>query len=596
MELPFDDSRRLPGPNLYFSAPGVVLELVGMPATEALLGGWRARVARAFVALGWPAGAVVARIHRTGASLALEAPLDQLFTATEVNEWALAATVAGDDPDRRQTLEAAMLAYVLGEAKDEAAVIAPVIEEAAAFARLSRLAADEAHPGLAPLVAIARSRHLQWFVDDDTFTLGAGGGARTYPLSALPGAESVAWHRLTRVPTALVTGSNGKTTTTRLIAACARAGGRKVGYNCTDGVTVDGTEVVRGDYSGPAGARLVLRDARTEVAVLETARGGLLRRGLAVPDADVAVVTNVSADHFGEYGIHDLDALADVKLIVARALAPDGLLVVNADDERLAAKALDLGAAPRAPRLGWFALDADHPLLARHRAAGGATAGVRDGDLVVTAGGREHELAPLSAMPLAVGGHATFNIANLAAAALAALALGVPIRMIAQTFASFGANPADNAGRMMRYARGGAEVLVDYAHNAEGLAGLLDVARRLCGTGRLVLLLGHAGNRRDEDFEALAEVAARYAPARIVVKENEAQLRGRAPGEVPRLLVAALKRAGVPDLAIEVAPTEVDGARAALAAARPGDVVVLPLHGVAARQAIVGELSAPEVA
>ena len=155
------------------------------------------------------------------------------------------------------------------------------------------------------------------------------------------------------------------------IAACTAASGRKTGFSCTDGVFVGGHAIGTGDYSGPAGARRVLRDTRVEAAVLETARGGILRRGLAVARADVAVITSIAADHFGEYGIHDLDALTEVKLAVARALGANGLLVVNADDAQLARK------APEADKtLGWFARDADHPLLTAQRLSGGRAAGV----------------------------------------------------------------------------------------------------------------------------------------------------------------------------------------------------------------------------
>ena len=159
------------------------------------------------------------------------------------------------------------------------------------------------------------------------------------PLGSLPFVADVPWSDLHDVPTALVTGSNGKTTTVRLIAACLRAAGHRPGYSCTDGLFIAGETVDSGDYSGPVGARTVLRERRVDAAVLETARGGILRRGLAVSRAKAAVVTNVSADHLGEYGIDDVGALADVKLTVASVVGATGLLVLNADDAMLRAKA-----------------------------------------------------------------------------------------------------------------------------------------------------------------------------------------------------------------------------------------------------------------
>ena len=178
------------------------------------------------------------------------------------------------------------------------------------------------------------------------------------------------WDAVHDVPTALVTGSNGKTTTVRLLAACAAAHGWPAAYCCTDGVFLGTATLASGDYSGPVGARLVMRARGARCAVVETARGGILRRGIALSHAHVALVTNVSADHFGEYGIDDLPGLADVKLSVAGVLRPAGLLVLNADDAQLLAKAPGLAARfGRAPRLGWFAADADAGPLQAHRAA-----------------------------------------------------------------------------------------------------------------------------------------------------------------------------------------------------------------------------------
>jgi UDP-N-acetylmuramyl tripeptide synthase len=534
------------------------------PAT---LVAWLARVAEARAALRWPDAPARAVAHAAGASLALAAPVDQLFSATEVNEWALAASIAERDPSRTAALVAALAAEQPEEPEP------PVLDTAGALLRLRRRAAREANPRLRDLIAGASSRGLPWLLDDDALTLGAGMGGRSWPLAELPGSEAVDWASLRSIPTALVTGTNGKTTVVRLLAACAQAVGWTTGYCCTDGVFVAGQALGTGDYSGPAGARRVLRDARSEAAVLETARGGILRRGLAVARADVAVVTSIAADHFGEYGVHDLEALVDVKLAVARALDAKGLLVVNADDALLARRAPGSGKP-----LGWFAQDAGLPLLAVHRAAGGATAGVRAGRLVLSRAGAEHDLGAIAAMPLAAGGHSHFNVANLATAALAAAGLGIAPATIAAVFGSFGANPEDNAGRLMRYELGGLNLIVDFAHNPAALAGLADFAQRLRGSGRLALLLGQAGNREDADIDRLAAVAAAARPDLVVVKELGGYLRGRGSGEVPALLRRALGRAGVAGASIADAPDEDRAVRAALAWARAGDVLVLPLH------------------
>ncbi len=535
---------------------------------------WEERVRRARKELRWPDTPQRAISHLTGASLALGAPPDQLFTATEVNEWALCASIAVREPARSKSLIAALAIEQPEETEP------PVLDEAGALLRLRRRAVREANPRLRALLDAAAARGLPILSDDDSLTIGAGAGGHSWPASDLPDAESVPWSGLHGIPTALVTGTNGKTTVVRLLAACTKAAGRTTGYCCTDGVFVAGQPLGTGDYSGPAGARRVLRDARVEAAILETARGGILRRGLAVACADVAVITSIAADHFGEFGVHDLEALIDVKLAVARALGAAGLFVVNADDALLARKAPESGKP-----LGWFALDADLPLLVAHRRGGGATAGVRGGCLVLALNGREHDLGAIDAMPLAAGGHSLFNVSNLATAALGAAGLGVEPATIAAVFTRFGADPADNAGRLMRYELGGLNLIVDFAHNPAALAGLVDFAQHLRSGGRLALLLGQAGNREDADIDRLAAVAAAARPDFVVLKEMRGYLRGRDAGEIPAILRRALGQAGVANSAIVDVEGEDAAVRHALAWARAGDVLMLAVHTPAGRTA-----------
>jgi len=548
-----------------------------------VLAAWERRVRLARRVIGWRDAPAVAVAHASGASLALAAPPDQLFTATEVNEWALAASIADADPGRRAELIAALAAEQPEETEP------PVLEDEGAVARLRRRAAAEAQPKLVSLLDAANDRGLPTLLDDEELTIGAGSGHRSWPLADLPDGGAETFAGLSDIPVALVTGTNGKTTVVRLIAACLGAAGYRTGHSCTDGVFVDGHAIGSGDYSGPAGARRVLRDARVGAAVLETARGGILRRGLAVAHADVAVITSIAADHFGEYGIHDLAALAEVKLAVARALGPTGTLVVNADDATLARKA----AEARRP-LAWFARDAGHPMLAAHRQAGGATCGVAGGRLRLDRAGASHDLGAIADLPLAAGGHSLFNVSNLAAAALAAAGLGIEPATIAALLARFGQDPADNPGRLMRYEVGGLNLIVDFAHNPAALAGLVDFALRLRQRGRLAMLLGQAGNREDADIGRLATVAASARPDLVVVKELTSYLRGRDAGEIPAMLKRALVRAGVGEAAQAEAPDEESAIRHALGWARAGDVLVLPLHtrdGRAAGLALIERLA-----
>jgi cyanophycin synthetase len=572
-----------------------VLDAVGTALDEDLIAAWRARVERAGARLDWVDRHTAVRVHADGVLLAISAPGDQLLLATEVNEWALCSALLERDPKRWAGLHDALIAAALDSADDgtnPAVEFAPVIEESAALARFQRLAALEAVPGMLALLEAAAARALPHFIDDTELTLGAGVGSRSFALRELPSVNEVSWDELSDIPTAIVTGSNGKTTTVRLIAACARAQGRRAGFNCTDGVFIGAETVATGDYSGPAGARLVMRDRRTQAAILEAARGGILRRGLAVARADAAVVTNVSSDHFGEYGIDDLAGLADVKLSVAAVVAADGLLILNADDSLLRSKANELGQRyGRRPSLAWFALDADLAYLRDCRSRGASTCGVRHGRLCLHHLGSEHDLGPVSAMPLSIRGIAAYNVSNLAGAALAAIALGISAATIAAVFARFGEKLTDNPGRMMRFEVNGTQVLIDYAHNPDGLSGFLSVANQLRGShGRLGLLLGHAGNRQDADIAELARAAAAFKPDLVVVKEDEAHLRGRAPGEIPGLIRRELLRLGMPEPALPVRDTELEAAQFALDWARPGDVLALPLHSPSARAAVVAIL------
>ncbi len=584
--LPFDESRRLTGSNLYFDGSGAALETLGdARLDEAALAGWRARIELVRDALGWPHAAVVVRRHASGASLAFAAPLDQLYTAAEANEWAWLASLQASH---------------LWTAADWHAAPghASVGDQECALQTLRAMAVEEANPALIALLAAARARGLPAHPDDDVLSIGEGSGSRSWPIRELPAIADVPWAQVHGIPLAVVTGSNGKTTTVRLLAAMARAHGWSSGYSSTDGLFVGNQCVDSGDYSGPVGARTVLRHPDVDAAILETARGGLLRRGIAIDNARVALVTNISPDHFGEYGIHDLDDLAEVKLTVVRALAPDGLLVLNADDALLLRRGEALAASGL--RLGWFARDFDHPQLRAHRGDGGMTCGERDGRLwlsITTAAPNavEHDLGDIAIMPITLGGSAGYNIANAAAAALAAAGMGIGIVSIAEVLATFGAQHGDNPGRLQRWrfgdAPGGVQVFLDYAHNPDGLRGLLQVACANRGNGRLGLILGQAGNRKDIDIRALAAEAAAFTPDRVWLKDIGGEyMRGRAPGEVAAILRDELLQHGLAEGAVVVCLEEAQAVRDTLAWAQTGDVLVLPIHEPEARDEVVALL------
>jgi cyanophycin synthetase len=371
-----------------------------------------------------------------------------------------------------------------------------------------------------------------------------------------------------QVPTVAVTGTNGKTTVTRLVAHMGRCAGLRVGWSNTDGIYLDGELLEAGDWSGPGGAARVLAQPGVELAVLETARGGILRRGVGVAHNDVAVVTNVSADHLGLGGIHTLDQLAEVKATIVRITRPSGWVVLNADDPRTLAMRRQSRARPFL-----FALDPDAPGLREAQSEGGRAATVLDGDLVVLDHGRVERLLPLLDVPVTLAGLSAPNVANALAAAAAGIGVGLPREAVLEGLRTFHPDPAQNPGRMNVLDLDGRTVIVDMAHNEASLHALLEVARGLCrGGGRVLAMVGTAGDRPDELIRSLGEIAARRAD-RVVVGEKERYLRGRDRADMPRLLREGAAVVGVTD--VPVHPTELAALQALAAEAAPGDVCAL---------------------
>jgi UDP-N-acetylmuramyl tripeptide synthase len=562
------DSRRLTGANWWSEQPGAVLEVRNANGNDRrALEQWPREVRVLCDALGWPHGAPNAQQHGALAVCFLSAPLDGLMTATTLAEqaWVRAELwVRSQDGDTEATtwLSTSLPA---------------VLDALRARYHSERVPLS----GACAVVASAAQRDCSWQLDDDVVSIGSGVHGLSWPLSGVPAAEQVPWYTVSDVPVALVTGSNGKTTTTRLVAAMWRAAGKTAGFSCSDGVFVHddrGTrELAAGDYTGPAGARLVLRDRAVQAAVLETARGGMLRRGLATSRAQAAVITNISADHFGEYGVESLGDLARVKATVARILVPDALLVLNADDEQLRA----LGVAferEHEHAVAWFSRNAEHPLVQRGVQMHGHGAVLCDGHLLLAEQGVWGDLGAVQDMPITLDGLAPHNVENALAASLTASVAGVPFAAVHAALRHFGGNTHDNAGRMHRVTLGNVSVLVDYAHNPDGMRVLGATAMAMPAARRL-LVLGQAGNRDNAQLVALAKAA--WASAhydRVFLKEMPEMLRGRAPGEVTQVLRAALLEAGASPDSLSEWPSELEAVHAALVWAQPGDLLVLPTH------------------
>ncbi len=375
-----------------------------------------------------------------------------------------------------------------------------------------------------------------------------------------------------RVPVVAVTGTNGKTTTSRMIAHIARTQGLHVGWSSTDGIYVDGVLVEPGDYSGPSGAGRVLAHKEVELAVTETARGGILLKGIGLVHNHVSVVTNVSADHLGLQGIDTLDQLAEVKSVVPRITRADGWAVLNAHDPRVLAMRAVIRARP------WvFTRDPDSPAVREVLAEGGRATTVIDGWLtLLTPDADPDPVVEVADIPMTLAGLSRFNVENALAAASAALAVGLSREAVVEGLTSFRPDPTHNPGRMNFFSLGEVSVVIDLAHNEAGLEALLEIMQGVRRPGgRLLLGLGAVGDRTDDLVEHLGEMGARDADV-VVIAHKARYLRGRTPEELDELFRAGAERVGVTDMPSY--PTEVDGLAALVAQAHPGDVVALMCH------------------
>jgi len=344
------------------------------------------------------------------------------------------------------------------------------------------------------------------------------------------------------VPIVAVTGTNGKTTTVRLTAHLAREAGWTVACTTTDGVYHNETMIENGDYSGFSGAARALSSPGLQLAVLETARGGILLRGIGTSHNDVAVVTNITEDHLDQYGIRTLDQLAEVKASITRITRPDGWDVLNADDPRV------LAMRRQATGRTWiFSLDVDHPAVRSTLDDRGRVTTVLDGSLVVMSSRRDvHALLAVEDIPVTLAGISSHNLRNAMAATSAALAVGVPEEGVVKGLRSFILEPERNPGRANLFELEGKIIVVDYAHNEDGMIGLIEICRGLRAPGaRIWLTFGIAGDRTNTIVHRLGYTAARGAD-RVAVAELRRYLRGRDPKDLVDRLQAGVVDGGQP--------------------------------------------------
>ncbi|MCE3004630.1 MAG: cyanophycin synthetase [Xanthomonadaceae bacterium] len=374
-----------------------------------------------------------------------------------------------------------------------------------------------------------------------------------------------------RVPIAAITGTNGKTTTSRMLAHIAKMAGYTPGLTTTDGVYVDGQRTVEGDMTGPVSARMVLSNPLIDFAVLETARGGLLRAGMGVRSVNVGAVLNVQSDHLGMKGIDTLEQLAEVKRIVVEVA--DDCAVLNADDPNV----VRMSAYTDAKTICYVTLNPTHGLVREHIRAGGRAcaleAGVNGHMIALYDKGGHIPLLWTHLIPATLEGRALHNVQNAMFAAAIAYSMGIKLDAIRQGLRTFDSTFFQAPGRMNVFNEHPFKVLFDYGHNAHAVGVMADLAQRLDVTGRRIVVLAGPGDRRDEDLVAIADaVAGRFD--HYICRRDDA-LRGRDGDEVPRIQARALEAKGVPKSAISVIPDEQEAIDAALRMGQPGDLLLV---------------------
>ncbi|MBT6176028.1 MAG: hypothetical protein HOI23_02195 [Deltaproteobacteria bacterium] len=495
------------------------------------------RVHRACEHAGFGKPPILEHYYEGGVALALKAQPDALYTMCAVLEWA-----TSDDGESGEFWDA-----ILSEK------------------------ATEERPRLNACHAWARKHGLPALDDEDAFTLGMGKHSTTWPLESLPSDEQLAQAEAKSIPLAYLTGTNGKTTTTRMVARIAQMSSLKPGNTSSDGIIVDGQAIEEGDWTGPGAARMVLRHPDVDVALLETARGGLMRRGLVLPSADVALVTNISADHLGQWGILDVHDLADAKLVVARALKPGGTLILNKDCPILGSAFERMDASFKENiDVAWFSTKEDTDTS--------GLAGWLNGDEIVLRTGTNTELRlAVKSIPLTLGGTALHNIQNAIAAALVACAFDLPASGIQEGLSSLMPNVEDSRGRSNLYAVDNKYLLLDFAHNPGGLKMMAELSKRWPAGGRY-FLMGQAGDRTTALVKELAEEAVAIGLDHVVVKNLPGHSYERDANEVAQSQVAALYKAGQKEGSVTHVPDEVEAAEALIDMADEHSLIFLIAH------------------
>jgi len=390
-----------------------------------------------------------------------------------------------------------------------------------------------------------------------------------------------------RIPIIAITGTNGKTTTTRLVAHIAKSAGYKVGYTTSDGVYIQNQLLMKGDCTGPVSAQFVLKDPTVDFAVLECARGGILKNGLAFQNCDIAIITNVSTDHIGLGGIESIEQMAKVKAVVAETVFSYGYAILNADDDLVFAIKNDLKC-----NIGLFSMDENNPRIKKHCNGGGLAAVYENGYVTILKGTWKIRVEKVTDIPITFGGKATHNIMNTLPAILATyLYRNIKVDDIKGALQSFIPSAKLTPGRLNFFKFKNFEFLVDFAHNQAGLLLLADFLSKIDGYPKVGIISG-TGDRRDSDIKDLGRISASCFDE-IIIRQDK-NLRGRTAEEIVNLLVEGINEAKTKEIPVKIIYNEREAIMYAYHYAVPGSLITIMCDVVAEALDLIKELKEAE--
>ncbi|MBK2149778.1 Mur ligase [Francisella tularensis] len=527
--IPEGYSRRLVGPNLFFKETGTVLDVPLVDNRDELTKLFYQEANRILLALDWQDIKITHKFFNNGVRFAMTAPVDITMPACDVIDFIWLSTREGFETGVFKTIE---------EAKRK---LIPLIDE-------------DKNLTYRKLYELAKSKGFNAFRDKNKAFIGSGRGCYEFDLDN-DSIDDIPWQDIYDIPAVIVTGTNGKTTTVRLTDYICRVAGKLTGYTSTDWVKVNDQLIDEGDYSGPTGHQFVLTNKKVEVALLESARGGLLKRGLIETYVNAAAVTNVSADHLGEDGIETVAELAEAKSIVFRALGQGSHGIINLDNsymkerfDKFSCAKIVVTQNPQQHDMKYYLSKADYACI------------VEDGNFVWVEANSKKVILPVIEAPLTVRSFAKHNIENAMIAIALSFKLGISFDVIEKALRSYSNDPKVNRGRANVFEWDNKVAILDYAHNEAGMEALLNMVKAYDKGGKKYLMIGTTGDRKYL-ISGINDIILKHNLDFIVIKETEKYLRGAKPLELPLLIRKDLADKGYDISNTYISHGEIDGVK-----------------------------------